>query len=203
MIVANGATDVTTYWVLRDSNTQLPKADVTVGDIDVYYVTERAAISSKADLTALGAADSAHTDNYGYNVGQGVYRIDWPDIWSGGVGKKVYLIVVCSGCDTVFREVTLSPSVNLPWRKNTAVSGFTFFMYDSTDHVSAKTGLTVTAQRSLDGAAFASCANSVSEMANGWYKIDLAAGDLNADVVALRFTATGADPTGFTLKTGV
>ncbi len=86
-------------------------------------------------------------------------------------------------------------------QKNTALSGFTFFMADSSDHVSGKTGLTVTAQRSLDGAAFGACANSVSEIGSGWYKIDLAAADLNGNVVALKFTATGADPTGFTIKT--
>src|SRR4051812_29093207 len=55
-------------------------------------------------------------------------------------------------------------------QKNTAYSNFMFRMTDSTDHVSPKTGLTVTAQRSLDGAAFGACANAVSEVASGWYK---------------------------------
>ena len=92
---------------------------------------------------------------------------------------------------------------NLPEgiQKNTALSNFVFFMVDSTDHVTGKTGLTVTAQRSLDGAAFAAAANSVSEIASGFYKINLAAGDLNADTVALKFTASGADATVFTIKT--
>jgi len=78
-------------------------------------------------------------------------------------------------------------------KKNQALSGFTFVMIDSSDHVTGKTGLTVTATRSLDGAAFASCANAVSEISAGAYKIDLAAADLNGNSVLLKFSATGAD----------
>jgi hypothetical protein len=68
-----------------------------------------------------------------------------------------------------------------------------FKMVDATDHVTAETGLTITATRSLDGAAFASCANSATEVSGGWYKIDLAAGDVNGNMVVLRFAGTGAD----------
>jgi hypothetical protein len=83
----------------------------------------------------------------------------------------------------------------LPTRltKNTAFSAFMFKMVDATDHVTAETGLTITATRSLDGAAFASCANSATEVSGGWYKIDLAAGDVNGNMVVLRFAGTGAD----------
>lgn len=85
-------------------------------------------------------------------------------------------------------------------KTNTALNGFTFTMTDSTNH-NPKTGLTVTAQRSLNGGAFGSCANSVSEISNGDYQINLAAGDLNAAVVMLRFTATGADDLNILLVT--
>lgn len=84
-------------------------------------------------------------------------------------------------------------------KKNTAISGFTFVMTDSTTHAPA-TGKTVTAQRSLDGAAFATgTLGSVTEIAGGFYKIDLPAADLNGNVVALRFTATGCDDLPITL----
>ena len=62
-------------------------------------------------------------------------------------------------------------------------------MVDSTG--APKTGLTITAQRSIDGAAFAACTNSAAEVANGLYKINLSASDLNGSVITLRFTATG------------
>ena len=88
----------------------------------------------------------------------------------------------------------------MPLIKNTAFTAFSFAMYDGNG--APKTGLTVTAQRSLDGAAFAACANSPTELASGFYLITLAAADLNADVVALRFTAPGADPTLITAFPG-
>lgn len=74
---------------------------------------------------------------------------------------------------------------------NTAYSGFPFVMVDSSD--APLTGLTVTAQRSLDGGAFVACANSPVEVSSGLYKIDLAAADTNAsNFVTLKFSATGA-----------
>ena len=85
--------------------------------------------------------------------------------------------------------------------KNTALANFEFLMLDSGDHVSPKTGLTVAATRSIDGGAFASCANSVSEVSNGIYKISLAATDLNGDVITLKFAATGADTRLVTIRT--
>jgi hypothetical protein len=84
-------------------------------------------------------------------------------------------------------------------RKNTALANFTFPMRDQWGN--PLTGLTVTAQRSIDGAAFGACANPVSEIANGLYKISLAAADLNGDVIALKFTATGARQRDFTIIT--
>ncbi len=71
-------------------------------------------------------------------------------------------------------------------------------MTDSSTHAPI-TGRTVTATASLDGAAFAACANAVSEVASGVYKINLATTDLNANIVTLKFTAAGADPTLITL----
>lgn len=86
-------------------------------------------------------------------------------------------------------------------KKNTALSNFEFLMVDSTDHVTGKTGLTITAERSIDGAAFAACANAAVEVSAGIYKINLATTDLNGDVITLKFTATGADARMVTIKT--
>jgi hypothetical protein len=105
--VKKGSIDIITYWILRDSTTHLPKTSVTITDIDIYYTIEKAAISSKADLTALSAATDAHTDNKGFEIGRGIYRIDFSDIWTGEVGTKVQLMVECSGIDTVYDEVQI------------------------------------------------------------------------------------------------
>ncbi len=75
-------------------------------------------------------------------------------------------------------------------KTNTALNNFEFVMVDSSG-VPA-TGLSVTATRSIDGGAVASCANAVAEVSNGIYKIDLATTDLNGAVITLRFTAVSA-----------
>lgn len=82
--------------------------------------------------------------------------------------------------------------------KNAAIANFPFIM--SLANV-PKTGLTVAAKRSIDGAAYGDCANAVAEVANGQYKISLAAADLNGTTIELQFTATGADPTFITILT--
>lgn len=84
--------------------------------------------------------------------------------------------------------------------KNTALNNFKFGMTDDINHEPA-TGLTVTAQRSIDGGAFAACVNTPIEISNGAYKINLVASDLNGDVIMLRFTAIGADDVLLTIIT--
>jgi hypothetical protein len=117
------------------------------------------------------------------------------------VSTNVDSILVDTGTD--IPATIAAVQADLPQRitKNTALAGFPFFVVLTSDHVTGATGKTVTATRSLDGAAFGSCANSVSEIANGWYKIDLAAGDLNGNCVALKFTATDCDARMITLIT--
>ncbi len=78
-------------------------------------------------------------------------------------------------------------------RKNVAFTAFPFVMFNAAGNPTA--GLVVTATRSLDGAAFAACANAVTEVANGVYKINIAATDINANSVVFRFTAPGAKDT--------
>lgn len=91
--------------------------------------------------------------------------------------------------------------LHINMQKNTACAGFMFLMIDSSDHISVKTGLTVAGTVALDGGSFGSLTNAVSELASGWYKVDLAAADLNGNNVALKFTAAGADPTNIYFRT--
>ena len=86
-------------------------------------------------------------------------------------------------------------------KKNTPFDNFTFLMVDGTDFVTPETGLTVTAQRSIDGGSFGACTNSPSEVGSGVYKINLSAADLNGDSITLKFTATGAAQRTITMVT--
>ncbi len=85
-------------------------------------------------------------------------------------------------------------------KKNTALANFMFVMLDSTTHQPAA-GLTVSGTVSIDGGSFGSLTNATSGVANGWYKVNLAAADVNGTVIALRFTATGADDRDVTIIT--
>lgn len=85
--------------------------------------------------------------------------------------------------------------------KNVALSNFEFLMIDSSDHITPKTGLTVAGTISKDGGAFGALTNSVSEIANGVYKVNITQTEMNADVITLKFTATGADQRTITIKT--
>lgn len=72
------------------------------------------------------------------------------------------------------------------------------FMADSTDHVTGKTGLTLTITAGKAGAAFASITPTVTERGNGWYTLGLTAShtDTLGDL-AFHITGSGADPSDF------
>jgi hypothetical protein len=108
------------------------------------------------------------------------------------VTQEVYAKFCGSG------NLTVATTSNV--KKNQALAGFTFLMTDSTNHAPI-TGRTVSLTRSIDGASFAGAANSVTEVANGIYKIDLATTDLNGNSITFRATATGSDDTFFTIIT--
>jgi len=80
-------------------------------------------------------------------------------------------------------------------RKQSSTSyPMTFFMADSTDHVTGKTGLTPTVTISKNGAAFGAAAGAVAEIANGWYSLAGNATDRGTlGDLALNAAAAGAD----------
>jgi len=85
--------------------------------------------------------------------------------------------------------------------KNQAFSNIYVLMVDDTDHVTPKTGLTLTVQRSLDGAAFGAVTGTAAEISNGMYQFDASAADMNGDTITFRFSGTNADDTFLTIVT--
>ena len=79
--------------------------------------------------------------------------------------------------------------------KQSTAANVMVFMADSTDHITGKTGLTLTVTLSKDGGAFASITPTVTERTSGWYNI---AHSAHTDTVRLvvRATGTGADASG-------
>ena len=84
---------------------------------------------------------------------------------------------------------------------NTAFNNIEFLMVDDDDHVTPKTGLTVSGHKSLNGGAFAVVAGTIAEVANGIYQFDALDADMNGAIVTFRFSATDADDTFITFKT--
>lgn len=82
-------------------------------------------------------------------------------------------------------------SIQARYKQNQALSNFHFVMIDATTNNPAP-GKTVTATRAIDGGSFGSgTLGAVTEVANGLYRLDLGAGDMNGAQVTLRFTASG------------
>mgnify|MGYP007127714835 FL=1 len=98
--------------------------------------------------------------------------------WAGGINANI------SG--SVGSLLTVRP------KKNTGFDNFMFPMFDATTK-NPKTGLTVTAERAIDGNPFSPCSSGAVELSNGVYRVSLSADDLNGNKVMLRFSATGAD----------
>lgn len=110
MITKKGSTDVTTYFKLIGPTTGVPVTGLTVTDLDMSYVRDRAA-TVKADATELGGVDAAHGDNKMIEVDStncpGLYRADWPDApFADGV-DRVQLCISGAAIDPAYIEVEL------------------------------------------------------------------------------------------------
>ena len=98
--------------------------------------------------------------------------------WAGGINANIK--------GSVGNVLTSRPV------KNVGYDNFMFPMFDSSTK-SPKSGLSVTAERAIDGNPFSPCSNAVAELGSGVYRISLSAGDMNGDKIMFRFKASGAD----------
>lgn len=189
------------------------KLDVVDGIVDAILIdttglngdpmrgTDNAALASVCTEGRLAELDAANlpTDVAAIKTDTGNILTDTAEIGVAGAGLTGVAVGIGGIAATSFAvgaidaaslaaDATTEITAGIRIKKNTVLSNFMFLMVDSTDHVTPKTGLTITSTRSIDGAAFAACANSATEVANGMYKINLAATDLNGDVIAFKFT---------------
>lgn len=122
----------------------------------------------------------------------------WNELSTGHVSAGKAGQQLWTDMDAILVDTATLPSFP---QKNVALTAFTFFMVLATDHITAATGKTITAQISKDGGAFANCNQSVAEISNGFYKITLTSTEMNAVVVALKFTNTDCDTQALTIVT--
>lgn len=212
--VKAGSLDIEIVVELRNAADSLEKTLVVASGVTAFYRRQGGSPTSVAvsDLTAL---TDAHTDGgwkeYSSTNMKGLYRFDLPDAAIAIGADFVAVSLTVTGAFVFNRfyalesenAASLNTDVdaiklktdNLPSavKKNTAFTAFPFFLVQNSDHVSPATGKTPSGFVSKDGGAFVALTNSPAEIGNGWYKVTLTAAELNADVVILRFTATGAD----------
>ena len=191
--VRAGATSVSIPALLRDASTGLGATGKVAADLTGSYWRQgglRVAIT----LADLGAVNSAYSSGGVKEVDstnqKGLYRLDVPDA-AFATGAD-WVVVTLQGAGLFEYHERFSLETRRSLRRNQAFSNYKFFMRQSANPGLGATGLTVTATRSLDGGAFAACANSVTEVSDGTYRINLAASDLDGEDVALRFTAATA-----------
>jgi hypothetical protein len=87
---------------------------------------------------------------------------------------------------------------NLPThpQKNVALSNIPFKMFLSSDHVTPATGKTVTGTTSKDAGAFGAISGTITEISNGWYKLDAASqSEMNGNHIVFEFSAADCDVT--------
>jgi hypothetical protein len=187
----------------------VPNSSVTTGagltglvfnsaGLTAYYLREGAASPVSITLATMTVgtwASGGFKEVDAANM-PGVYELGIPNAaLATGANSVVGMLKGATNMSPVAFEIELTEGggaikIDSPVKRNTALDNFMFLMLDSSGL--AKTGLTVLGQRSLDGASFANCANTPAEVGYGVYKLNLAAADLNAVSVSLRFTAPGA-----------
>jgi len=147
-----------------------------------------AAIHAVTSSNGIGVRLDGSGTGVGIQVNGGATGIGL-DINGGATSGDAVSLSVTSGHKGIAQGIT----------QNVALANFEFRMLDTSGNPA--TGLTVVEERSIDGAAFAACANAFTEVSNGVYKIDLAASDLNGKVITFRFSAAGAKDTVITVVT--
>jgi len=127
MNVTGGATDVTTYFVLRTAADGTAKTGATIADIDLQYIRTGESPSAKVDAVELATINGAHEDNKVKEVDStdapGLYRVDWPDAAFAAGVKQVILTVKLATCFTEHMAVDIDAPVNTTKLNGTAQTG--------------------------------------------------------------------------------
>ena len=105
-----------------------------------------------------------------------------------------------TGSPNVLTKGLLNAEV-LTIQKGVAFDNIPFPMVSTTDHVTRVNSLTVTSLISKDSGTPVATTNSVTEIGSGNYAIDLTATEMDADMILLIFTATGADQREMSIAT--
>jgi hypothetical protein len=83
-LIEKGSTNISLAIRLHDATNGSPKTGLTIATLQMCYIRveddNNVTISSWTNLTALTGLNDPHAANYGYEIGEGYYRIDVPDV---------------------------------------------------------------------------------------------------------------------------
>lgn len=185
------------------SNAGVPIVDVAAGTITTVTGNVQGTVAAVTTCTGVGTASNilgTLPANVVQWLGTAVTsNAGVPLVDVNGITGTVTATVVGGTIATVTNPVSIGTG-QLTVKRNVALNGFTFPMYNSTTGNPA-TGLSVSCTRSIDGGSLGASANSPSEVGSGIYSINLAASDLNGGVITLVFVASAASATIITLIT--
>ena len=185
--------------IQTDTTTDIPASIAALNDVAATDIVSGGAITTSSGavstVTTVGTTttntDMRGTDSAALASVATEARLSELDAGTGGkMANQVDLIKTdTDGID------------DLAINKNAAFSNFEFLMVATSDGRTPVLGLTVTGQRSIDGAAFANVSGVIAEVSNGIYQFDALAADTNGDVITWRFSSATADDTFITFKT--
>ena len=197
--IRGGGASVRVPVLLRLTSSGLGATGKVAADLTAAYWRE-GGTSTAITLSDLAAPDSGWSSGGIKEVHAsqqpGLYRLDLPDL--AVVTGADFVVVTVKGAGLFEWQERFNLETRRSLRRKQAFAGYSFQLRQSGSPQTPAIGLTVTGQRTLNGGAFAGLANSISEISNGWYKVDLAATDLDGEIVGFRFTAPGAIEVDFT-----
>lgn len=146
--------------------------------------------------TTAGTWDDLSTDA---EVGAAVRDVAIAGAAASSVGEAIAAVLTDTGT-TIPAQITALTEGGM--KKNVEKAAFPIYMVLSSDHVTAATGKTVAVAISKDGGAFGAATNTpATEVSGGFYKITLAAADVNCDTLAIKATSADCDATAFSILT--
>ena len=143
----------------------------TASNVMIFMTASADHVTGKTGLTLTitaskdGAAFASITPTV-TERGNGWYNLAFTSSHTDTVGDLA-IHITSTGADPTDLLLHIVHHTPFGIRKNVALNNFTFLMIDSTNHYAPKTGVSITAERSIDGAAFAACANAATELASG------------------------------------
>ena len=168
---------------------------VTTGQVTVGTNNDKSSYNLAADQSGVTVGTVTTLTGHTAQTGDSFARLGAP------AGASVSADNAAIKAETALIKTEADKIPGLVPTQNEALSNIEFLMVDSTDHVTPKTGLTVTGQRSIDGGAFGAVSGTIAEVSNGIYQFDALAADMNGGIITFRFSGTGADDTFLTIRT--